>query len=137
MRRASGLQRNSSPMLARPACPSSFIVWETLARIQGQGRAIFKIFTRDFSLAIMKMGYYSDPIVSAQINTLPVDMAIQQILSIYRMGSDAHGTIHHIYDETSRLSFEQIIRTMHQMDIKALSSFGRRMAGEVGVASSG
>ena len=65
-----------------------------------------------FIATILKIGYYPATILSTQLNALPVDVAVQRIISLHRTQSDSNVRIYDIADDKPGISFQHIIQTI-------------------------
>ena len=70
-----------------------------------------------FIATIVKMGSYPTPIFDAPLNALPVDIAVQQIVSLHRMQSNSSGAIYGVVNDTSNILFQHILDAMINCDI--------------------
>jgi fatty acid CoA ligase FadD9 len=67
---------------------------------------------------IMKIGYYPETIIHSTFNGLPVNFAVQNIVSFNRHQSETYGKIHHIMNKHGNISFENVLDNIRRCDIQ-------------------
>ncbi|CAF4384758.1 unnamed protein product, partial [Adineta steineri] len=67
---------------------------------------------------IMKIGYYPATLVNMTLKELPVDYAVQDIISFDRIQSNDDKRIYHVTNENNGISFQKIIETIRNIGIQ-------------------
>ncbi|UJR20181.1 hypothetical protein I4U23_023313 [Adineta vaga] len=67
---------------------------------------------------IMKMGCYPETLVKRKLKELPVDIAVQNILSLDHIRSDNYGKIYHVGNINNEILFYNVIETILSCGIK-------------------